>query len=295
MRIIFIGTVTLSKNIFKKLINLKRNIVTVLTKKESTFHADFADLSETCKKNNIEYKFIDNINDEEVINYIKSKLPDIIFCFGWSQLLKEELLDIPRLGAIGFHPALLPQNRGRHPLIWALALGLEETGSTFFFLDAGADSGDILSQKRVKIDYYDNARSLYDKITDVALKQIEEFIPLLENNTYQRTKQDESKTNYWRKRGEKDGKIDWRMSSYSIYNLVRALTKPYVGAHFVYKESKIKVWKVEEFKNNCYKNIEPGKVIEVYPDSTFLVKAGKDCIKVLDCVLDVTIEKGEYL
>ena len=58
--------------------------------------------------------------------------PDIIFCFGWSRLIKEELLKIPKKGVVGYHPAMLPKNRGRHPLIWALALGIKTTGSTFF-------------------------------------------------------------------------------------------------------------------------------------------------------------------
>ena len=56
--------------------------------------------------------------------------------------------------------------------------------------------------------------------------------------------QDNKKANYWR-RGEIDGKIDWRMSSKNIYNLIRSLSKPYVGAHFEYENKKIKVWNSE--------------------------------------------------
>jgi methionyl-tRNA formyltransferase len=63
------------------------------------------------------------------------------FCLGWSNLLKAEILKAAPLGVIGFHPAALPANRGRHPLIWALGLGLDETATTFFFMDKGADRG----------------------------------------------------------------------------------------------------------------------------------------------------------
>ena len=180
-------------------------------------------------------------------------------------------------------------------MIWALALGLKETASTFFFMNEGADSGDILSQKKIEIDYNDNARSLYDKMVDTALEQIEEFLPNLEKNTFQRIRQDNSRVNYWRKRGEKDGEIDWRMPSYFIYNLVRALTKPYVGAHFPYKGEKVKTWRVEEVKTDSYRNIEPGKIIDVYPDNTFLVKTGENSIKVLEHDLSKEPKKGEYL
>ena len=95
-----------------------------------------------CRKNNIPVRYTPSINSEEVIGWISDLAPDVIFCFGWSQLFKKKLLNIASLGVIGFHPALLPANRGRHPLIWSLILGLKETGSSFFFMDEGADSGD---------------------------------------------------------------------------------------------------------------------------------------------------------
>ena len=80
----------------------------------------------------IDYKYISNINDEEVIRYVREKNADIIYCFGWSQIIKKELLEITPMGVIGFHPAALPNNRGRHPIIWALALGLNENSFDLF-------------------------------------------------------------------------------------------------------------------------------------------------------------------
>lgn len=295
MRIILIGTVEFSKMILETLIHLKKDVVAVISKEKSSYNSDFADLSQVCTTYNLDYKHVKDINSIEVISYIKQKDPDVIFCVGWSQIIKKELLIIPKLGVIGYHPTLLPQNRGRHPLIWALALGLEETGSTFFFMDEGADSGDILSQEKIKIDYKDNARSLYNKITLAALDQIQKILPLLEANTFTRMKQDHLKANSWRKREEKDGEIDWRMSSKSIYNLVRALTRPYIGAHFIYKGEKIKVWSVEERFNIGFCNFEPGKIVEVYPDKSFLVKTGENLIRVLECNLDKIPVIGEYL
>ena len=88
-------------------------------------------------------------------------------------------MDLPLLGVIGFHPAALPANRGRDPIIWALVLGLQETASTFFFMDEGADSGDIISQEYLIITDSDDAGILYEKITQTALKQLREFVPRL--------------------------------------------------------------------------------------------------------------------
>ena len=83
------------------------------------------------------------------------------------------------MGIVGYHPAALPSNRGRHPLIWALVLGLTETASTFFFMDEGADSGDILDQRPVSILPSDDAKSLYERISQVAISQIRDFVPRL--------------------------------------------------------------------------------------------------------------------
>lgn len=293
MKILFIGTVAFSLKTLEKLISLNAEIVGVCTKENSNFNADFADLTPICKQNNIPFKFVEDINAQENIMWIKSLKPDIIFCFGWSSLIKKPLLSLPPMGIVGFHPASLPQNRGRHPIIWALALGLKRTSSTFFFMDEGADSGNILSKKDIIITYEDNANTLYSKIIQSALIQIESFIPLLVDNKYKRIPQDHTKANVWRKRGKKDGLIDFRMNSNTIYNLVRALTKPYVGAHIEYNGEDIIIWKVEEsfFEE---KNIESGKVLKVQ-ENTILVKTYDGAIKILEHQFSRLPKVGEYL
>jgi len=194
---------------------------------------------------------------------------------------------------VGFHPAALPANRGRHPLIWALVLGLEETASTFFFMDQGADSGDILSQRSIRISGDDDAGTLYGKITESALGQLEEFVPTLAAGCFQRIPQDHRKANTWRKRGKKDGKIDWRMSSRSIHNLVRGLARPYVGAHFEIPEGEVIVWKTE-MVDGFPENMEPGKVLDV-DSSGIVVKAGEGAIRITAMEPEVQLEIGAYL
>jgi methionyl-tRNA formyltransferase len=293
VKILFIGTVEFSYQALIKLIALDADIAGVCTKEKSKFNSDFADLTPLCRKNNIPFKFVDDINSVENINWIKNLKPDIIFCFGWSNLIKKELLTLAPMGVVGFHPAALPQNRGRHPLIWALALGLKQSASTFFFMDEGADTGDILSQEYFDILYEDDAKSLYDKVTSVALKQIEDFLPKLQNNSFQRIKQNHNKANTWRKRGKNDGKIDFRMTANAIYNLVRALTKPYVGAYIEYKGEEISVWKVEEI-NFDEKNIEFGKVLE--NDGTrIMVKTYDKAIRIIEHDFKELPKVGEYL
>jgi len=293
MKILFIGTVEFSYKALKKLIELNAEIVGVCTKNKSDFNSDFADLTPLCKQADVPIKYLDDVNSSQNIEWVRGLSPDIIFCFGWSNLIKKDLLGLPKMGVVGYHPALLPKNRGRHPLIWALALGLNISGSTFFFMTEGADDGDILSQEKVEILYEDDAKSLYDKVSNIALRQIETFLPKLQNNSFEIIKQKNDLANVWRKRGKVDGRIDFRMTSRAIYNLVRALTKPYVGAHVEYNGQDISIWKVEEveFDQN---NIEFGKVLENNGKS-FIVKTYDKAIRIIDHDFKELPKVGEYL
>ena len=294
MRIVYVGCVESSYVGLKVLIEQKKEVVGVITKESSKFNSDFVDLSYLAKENHIPYIYAPNINDNEIEKFIKRCKPDIIYCFGWSQIIQKHILEIPSLGIVGFHPAELPCNRGRHPIIWALALGLEYTASTFFIMSEGADTGDIISQRKIKIEYTDYARDLYNKILEAACEQITEFTNSLENGTCIPRKQDLWTGNSWRKRGEADGIIDWRMSSRAIYNLVRALSHPYVGAQFLYKKKKIKIWSAEEVAGDNFKNIEPGKIMKFNSCNDFYVKAYDNIIHVLECD-EFVAEEGEYL
>ena len=293
IRAVFIGNVNFSAAILKKLIGIDVKIDLVITKKESSFNADFYDLSTIAKKHKLPYKYVENINQPKVVDWLKKLNPDIIFCLGFSQIINQEIINIPSIGVIGYHPAELPKNRGRHPIIWSLVLGLDKTASTFFFMDEGADTGDILSQRPIEISQNDNAGTLYQKITEVALNQIEEVAFALESGTYKRIKQNNENANFWRKRGLKDGKIDWRMSAKSIHNLVRGLSKPYIGAHFNLEDKKIKVWETKLVVNDV-KNIEPGKVILV-DKKGIVVKTGENAIRLLITEPKIEIKQGSYL
>ena len=292
MNIVYIGANEFSYKALVQLYKLNANISGVITRNTSV-NADYRDLALLCREYSIPYQYVKNINSEENVEWIKNKKPDIVFCFGWSQLLKKDILDIPPMGVIGYHPAELPLNRGRHPLTWALSLGLDRTASTFFFIDEGADAGDILSQEPVEIRPEDDAGSLYAKVINIALGQIEKFLPLLESRMFTRIPQDGQEGNTWRKRHPADGKIDWRMSASNIHNLVRALAKPYIGAHFVYNECEYIVWRTRII-NEVSKNSEPGKVLLV-EDNGSVIKCGESAIQLLDVEPNANLEVGIYL
>lgn len=303
MRILFIGNVFSSKVFLEQLISLRSEIVGVLSLENTGFNSDYEDLSELCQEESLDFCRISSIKDSFALSFVREKQPDIIYCFGFSQLLPREILRIPKLGTVGYHPAALPNNRGRHPIIWALVLGLPKTASTFFWIDEGVDTGNILSQEEVEISYEDDAASLYHKLLRKGKEQVAEFTKSLSagdltgneaKENLVREKISFPQGNIWRKRGAEDGRIDFRMSSGAIYNLVRALTRPYAGAHFRFQGREIKVWKVEEIFIDGMENIEPGKVLAVHSKKSFLVKCYGGCVRVLDCD-ELELKEGEYI
>lgn len=297
MKVGFIGCVEFSRAALELLVSMQDEdieVCCVMTKAESKFNSDHVDLSEVCKKEAIAYHF-DLGNQQENLAFFSRHQPDVIYCFGWSYLLKVDLLSMAPKGVVGFHPAALPKNRGRHPLIWALALGLTETASSFFLMDEGADSGPLISQKPIKIEQVDDASSLYHKMTKVALEQIEAFTLAFRNNEVKPVVQNAELASYWRKRSRVDGKIDWRMPAEDIYNLVRALAKPYPGAEFQVNDELYTLWKAQIFDGAVAKNHECGKVLALDNGKVLVKCAGTSAIWIEECTYDGQLKPGDYL
>lgn len=297
MKVIFIGCVQFSYDTLQRLLTLRdAEVIGVVTRCDSPINADFRSLEPLAREAGIPCHLASGNDQGPLAEWIRSLRPDIVYCFGWSYLLKPEVLNLPPLGVIGYHPAALPRNRGRHPIIWTLVLGLPETASTFFFMDDGADSGDILDQRMIAVQDNDDAASLYRKLTAAAGEQVELITPRLASGSFSRTAQDHSRANYWRKRSRLDGQIDWRMSAVTIHNLVRALNRPYPGAHCIHGLAEVKVWRTEVLvhPDPSVANLEPGKVLAVHEDQ-IIVKCGEGAIKLLEHGFQIIPEQGVYL
>lgn len=282
MRVLYIGCVESSRVFLETVLQVPgAEVVGILTRRQSAFNSDFVSLADIAKRYQIPCAYQEETTEENLLSWMRNLHADILYCFGWSYLLSEDAIRTARLGGVGYHPAALPANRGRHPIIWALALGLPQTASTFFFLDEKADSGDILSQQSVDITDEDDAASLYEKLMEIGKQQVRQFTKALIDGTHTRMPQDSSHTNIWRKRGHKDGIIDWRMPARGIYNLVRALTHPYVGASFLYNGEEKKVWKAAVVdEETAMKNIEPGRIIKLSADGMD-VQCGAGIVRLL--------------
>ena len=281
MKTVLIGCVEFSHTMLSRLLELDAiGIAGVVTRKSSKYNADFRSLAPLAEENGIPIFFTEGNDQETMAAWVRGIEPDVVFCLGWSYLLGPDILSIPTEGVIGYHPTLLPRNRGHHPIVWALALNLQETGSTFFIMDEGADSGDIISQRRIPISDDDDAASLYAKLQDAAVEQLAEIVESLLLANLERRPQDPAQATFWRKRGKRDGEIDWRMSTAGICDLVRALTRPYVGAHCVYAGCESKVWKAVPAPSPR-PDVEPGRVLAVNA-SGITVKTGDGAVTLVE-------------
>lgn len=278
MRIAFIGAVRFSLHAFHEVLRHGGEIVLVLTldPSKSARHADFADLASAAAARNLPVHLVTNINAPDALAVLRAAAPDVIFIFGWSQLVGSELRAIAP--CIGTHPALLPQNRGRHPIVWALVHGLEKSGLTFFYIDEGVDSGDILWQRAFAIGPDDDAGLLLTRIEELASAGIAEFLPQLQAGAAPRRPQDHSLANVWRKRTEADGCIDWRQTAREIHNLVRALAAPYPGAHTFMEGHRVSVWRSSPVLDAAGHEA-PGTILSASP-AECIVRTGDAALRI---------------
>jgi methionyl-tRNA formyltransferase len=172
----------------------------------------------------------DNPNTPEVVGQIRALQPDFFFSFYYREMLRRELLDIPKRGALNMHGSLLPKYRGRVPVNWAIIHGETETGATLHYMTEKPDNGDIVVQQAVPILPNDTALEVFQKVTVAAEIALHGVLPALLAGKAQAVKQDLNKGAYFGGRKAEDGVIDWSQSSQAIHNLVRAVAPPYPGA-----------------------------------------------------------------
>ena len=168
--------------------------------------------------------------------------PDLILVIGWSQLLKNPILKIPKIGIIGSHPTELPKFRGRAPIPWCIIKNLKQSALTLFWIQEGTDNGPILEQQKFLILDDDDASTLYEKMTKMGKTMVLKNLEQIKKGKITKILQDESKfIESWPKRTPNDGQIDWKNTAKKIHTLIRASTHPYPGAYTYFKKKKLMI------------------------------------------------------
>jgi methionyl-tRNA formyltransferase len=174
--------------------------------------------------------------NEDVVQTLKAAKPDVIVVASYGQILKQDILSIPKFGLINIHASLLPELRGASPIQNALLQGKTETGVTIIKMDEGVDTGPIIAQEKIKILEHEKADELLKRVGKIGakllLKQGHQFV--LDNIKF--TPQDNSKATLCQLIDREDGHIQWTDTTQEIYNRYRALY-PWPGI-FSYWEEK---------------------------------------------------------
>ena len=255
-KIAFVTCVELGINSMQAIIEsgFKIDISFTLKDEESENKSGRVRLDNICKQNGIDLFKIKNINAPEVSSELVRRSIDILFIIGWSQIANKELLEVPKFGVYGIHPTLLPQGRGRAPIPWAIIKDLKVTGATLFKINPGVDTGDIILQKKIRLNKSINSTELYQKMVLAHIFLIKSFLKKLKNNTIKLLPQNETLATYWPKRTPSMGEINFEGSVYDADKLCRALMKPYPGAFFFKNNKKIIIDDFKIVKKKLVKN-----------------------------------------
>lgn len=275
-RIIFVGVHQESLDPFRFLLEADEPVAGLVTLKPefATNVSGAVDLGAVARAAGIPVLEVRNINDEESVAWIEGFQPDLVLVIGWTQLLKERLLRIPKIACLGFHASLLPKYRGRAPINWALINGEAKTGNSMIVLEPDADEGDIVAQREIPIGFEDDCRTLYEKVAHTEVEMLAEVLPHICNGHLPRARQDASVATIMPKRRPEDGLIDWGKNARRLYDWVRALTHPYPGAFTWLDGRKLFVWRARPKESgHASADVPPGTIIlgeQGYPE----VKAG---------------------
>ncbi|OHE73678.1 MAG: hypothetical protein A2007_00350 [Verrucomicrobia bacterium GWC2_42_7] len=228
----------------------------------------------------------DSLKETSIQETIRDLKPDIILSCYYRNMVPLQILEIPRLGAFNMHGSLLPKYRGRAPINWAILNGEKETGATLHVMVAKADAGDIIDQKSFPIEKTDTALLVTKKMCDAAVAILDRSLLNLIEGKAIRIKQNDAEATYYSGRKPEDGRIDWQWPADRIYNLIRAVTKPFPGAFADFENGRLLVWGATPpssvpslVPTQCDEKPVPGTILSENP---LLIQTGTGCLEITD-------------
>jgi len=184
----------------------------------------------------------EKVREDAAMAQIRAWQPDFLVVVAFGQILRQALLDVPRVAPINVHASLLPRWRGAAPIQAAIRAGDTYTGVTTMIMDAGLDTGPILLQDSIPIAPQETAESLHDKLAALGAN------PLIHPLRWRRTVSiaphpqptDERLISYAPQLKKEDGAIDWSQSASDIDRHVRAFT-PWPGTYTFWSGQRLKI------------------------------------------------------
>ncbi|MCR4589054.1 MAG: methionyl-tRNA formyltransferase [Lachnospiraceae bacterium] len=195
MKIVFMGTPEFAAAALDALIRAGHEITAVVTQPDKPKGRGRQLMAPPVKElallHNIPVLQPVKIKRPEEIAVLKQYEADVYVVAAFGQILSQEILDIPRYGCLNIHASLLPAYRGAAPIQWCILRGEKKTGVTIMQMDAGLDTGDMLTKAEVPILDTDTAESLEEKLMQAGADLICRTLPLVEQGKLQPEKQGE--------------------------------------------------------------------------------------------------------
>ncbi len=244
-KIIFWGTPQIAAQCLEHLINTGENVLGVVTqpdkpvgRKQILTSPPVKVIAEQAKIPVFQPKTLKNDDFYSKINNLDAKICIIV---AYGKIIPKKFIDLPA-EFVNLHFSLLPKYRGAAPVQRAILDGLNETGITVQFLAEKLDCGDIILQKKVKIDINDTSRSLLNKCADLGAPMLSKTIKMINDNTAPRIVQNDTDATLAPKLSKEDGIIDWKKSAREIHDQIRGCY-PWPGTRTELDDKVIKVWK----------------------------------------------------
>lgn len=193
----------------------------------------------------------ERLRHPDAMQTLREWQPDLIIVAAFGQILRQEVLDLPHYGCINVHASLLPRWRGAAPIQAAILHGDAETGVSIMRMDAGVDTGPILSQRSIAITPDDTAGSLSQKLAGLGAELLIETLPAYLEGTLQPQPQDDALATYAPMLKKEEGLLDFTQTAFQLERVVRAFN-PKPGAYTFYQGQILKVHRARAVSEKAF-------------------------------------------
>lgn len=262
MRIVFMGTPDFAAASLKKLIDKKYDIAAVFTQpdkpRDRGMKLSYSPVKELALENNIPVYQPTKLRDGTATELIKSLDPDILVVVAYGRILPDDMLEVPKYGAINVHASLLPKYRGAAPIQWAVLNGDKITGVTTMYLASEMDTGDIIYTSETEIGEFETSGELFDRLMIMGAKLLARTLRDIEAGTAPRTPQDHSKASYVKMLDKSLSPIEWAKTPREVIKQIYGL-QPWPVATAELDGKVFKIYSAEYTQNKTDK--APGSVV----------------------------------
>ena len=262
MKLVFFGTPDFAVPSIESLVRSRHELAAVVTQPDRPKGRGLktvpSPVKRVARKHGLDILQPERASTAEFVQKVRSLAPDLLVVVAYGEILRPELLEGARHGAVNLHASLLPKYRGSAPIQAAILNGDDTTGVTVIRMDEGMDTGDILAQAEVAIDENDTAGTLHDTLARVGAEVLTETVDRIEAGTVTARPQDHRRATYTKRLRKEDGVIDWNMPAEKLHNFVRAMN-PWPLAHT--EGGRFRVWMTSVPSNGVARAAEPGTVV----------------------------------